>query len=570
MRNLIKLGADVGVGLAAASARTTLGAPATALRAAGFLAHNAADLLGGLRATAASGVVNPLRPDLTVRQLLALARDGAGLPAAVTIAAKLNPHGPAVLDESGTLSWSDLDGRSRRLAVGLADLGIGAGDRVGVLCRNHSGMVEALVATGRVGADTVLLNTGAGPAALERIATTQRLRLLLADADLPLPPTLPSDLQVRIAWHDGPAARDTLDQLIAGARPARRLRRPARPGRLILLTSGTTGTPKGAARPDVNLVGGMLAVIGLLGRIPLRAGAVTAIPAPLFHAWGLGGLTLAFALRCPVVLRRHFDATELSGLLTTERVEQLFVVPVMLNRMLALPDPTPAAQLRVIVSSGSALAPRTVAETQQRFGDVLHNLYGSTEVSWVSVAGPADLRHAPGTAGTPPLGTRLRILDPDGEELAAGEVGRIFVGNSMLFSGYLDGAGDPTTVAGLVAVGDLGHLDGTGRLHVDGREDDLVVSGGENVFCREVADVVADLSGVADVAVVGVPDAEFGQRLAAFLVLEPGCALTADHVRRAVRERLARHAVPREVVFLDELPRNAAGKVLSRELRDAT
>ncbi len=550
--------------------RTVATSPARAVTLADFALRNAGAITSAVRAAAASGVVELTRPDRIVRQLLILRNEGAGLPGAVAIAAALAPNSTAIVDDAGTRTWAQVDQRSRRLAVGLADLGLGPGDRVGLLCRNSAGLVECLLASARLGVDTVLLNTGFGPAAVERVATTQRLRLLILDADLAAPTTLGSELAVRTAWHDNPATRDTVDDLVDGARAGRRLRRPARPGRLILLTSGTTGTPKGAARPDPTLLSGLFAVVGLLGRIPLRAGAVTAIPAPLFHAWGLGGLTMAFALRSPVVLSRQFDAAATLGAIDAHRVEQLFVVPVMLTRMLAEPATAPVGSaLRLVLSSGSALTPRIVAGVQQRFGDVLHNLYGSTEVSWVSVADPTDLRADPGTAGRPPLGTGVRILDADGHPCATGEVGRIFVGNAMPFDGYVDGGGASASVDSLMATGDLGHLDGTGRLHVDGREDDLVICGGENVFCREVADVIAELPGVIDVAVVGVPDAEFGQRLAAFLVAESGSPLTADVVRGAVRERIARHAVPRDVVFRDDLPRNAAGKVLTRELRDA-
>lgn len=544
--------------------------PARALGAADYAVRNAGEIASTIRAAAASGIVELTRPHLIVRQLLVLRAEGAGLPGAVAIAAALHPGGTAIVDDDGTRTWSELDSRGRRLAVGLADVGLGPGDRLGVLCRNHAGLVECLLAAARLGVDTVLLNTAAGPAAVERVATAQRLRLLVADADLPLPPTLPLDLDIRTAWHDSPSISGTLEELLATARPGRGLRKPDRPGRLILLTSGTTGTPKGASRPDVSPLGGLVAVVGLLGRIPLRAGAVTAIPAPLFHAWGLGGLTLAFALRSPVVLQRHFDAEALLAAIEEHRVEQLFVVPVMLNRMLAVPARTTTTTLRLVLSSGSALAPRTVAGVRVRFGEVLHNLYGSTEVSWVSIATPEDLAADPGTAGRPPLGTAIRILDEQGRECSPGEVGRIFVGNSMLFEGYVDAEETPTLVSEAMATGDLGHLDGAGRLYVDGREDDLVVCGGENVFCREVADVIGALPGVADVAVVGVPDQEFGQRTAAFLVLDASIGLTAEHVRAAVKQRLARYAVPREVVFLDELPRNAAGKILSRELRDAT
>jgi acyl-CoA synthetase (AMP-forming)/AMP-acid ligase II len=548
------------------AARVTPRAGARALTA--VLQHPATALEVGI-GTVLSGVVPALRPDLILRQLEALRREGPTLAGAVAAAAALAGDAPAIIDDSGTRTWGELDGRGRRLAAAFADLGVCPGDRVGVLCRNHAEFVETLVALATLGADAVLLNTGSGPGQLARILAAQRVRVLIADADLELVAPPPGAITVT-AWHDGSAAGRTVGALIEQTRPDRRTARPPRPGRLIVLTSGTTGTPKDAARPTPSTAAGLLAVAVLLGRLPLRCGAPTAIPAPLFHAWGLGALQLAVATRAPIVLARTFDAETLATRLAAHQVEQLFVVPVMLTRLLALPTVARGTHdlraLRLIVSSGSALPPATVRATTARFGKVLHNLYGSTEVSWVSVAGPADLARDPGTAGRPPLGTRLAILDRDGMPRPDGTSGRIFVGSSMPFDGYAEAA--TTTPDGLMATGDLGHLDSDGMLRVDGREDDLVVCGGENIFCREVADVLADVPGILDVAVVGVPDPEFGQRLAAFVVTAPGATLTAEDVRAIVREHLARHAIPRDVSFLTELPRNAAGKVLSRVLRE--
>jgi acyl-CoA synthetase (AMP-forming)/AMP-acid ligase II len=572
--SILRLGAQ-GVGAARRAALAAAGAtqsiPVHTVRAARFTLAHPGPILGAARGVACSGIVPPLRPDLTLRQLDALRRDGLGLTGAMSAAHALSPDAVAVIDDEGPWSRREVSDDARRLAAALSDLGVGGGDRVGIGARNHVGFVVTLLALARLGADAVLLNIGAGPEQIARVVSAQRIRLLIVDADLELPP-LPAEVRTITAWPQHSTAGPTLRSLIEGIRPDRDVRRPDRSGRLIVLTSGTTGTPKGAARPEPSVAAGLIAVSGLLGRVPLRVGQLTAIPAPLFHAWGLGGLQLALAGRAPVLLSRHFDAEALFAAIETHRVRQLFVVPVMLNRMLALPDRTrdgyDTSSVRLIVSSGSALHPRTVHGVTAQFGPVLHNLYGSTESSWVSIANPKDLDADPGTAGKPPLATRLRILDDVGEPCPTGAVGRIFVGHAMLFSGYWeapDGDGAPTE--GLMATGDLGHLDADGRLFVDGREDDLVVCGGENVFCREVADVIAAVPGIVDAAVIGVPDAEFGQRLAAFVVIAAGSPISAEDVRMVVRTRLARHAVPREVTFLDELPRNAAGKVLAGVLR---
>jgi len=205
-----------------------------------------------------------------------------------------------------------------------------------------------------------------------------------------------------------------------------------------------------------------------------------------------------------------------------------------------------------------------------RFGDVLYNLYGSTEVAWATIATPKDLREAPGTAGRPPRGTIVRLLDEDGRDVGPGATGRIFVGNEMAMDGYTGGGGKQV-VEGLMSSGDVGRFDDQGRLFVAGRDDEMIVSGGENVFPREIEDLLAGHEAVCEVAVLGVEDEEFGQRLRAFVVLDSGREASEDELKDHVKANLARYKVPREIVFLDELPRNATGKVLKRELagRDA-
>jgi fatty-acyl-CoA synthase len=201
------------------------------------------------------------------------------------------------------------------------------------------------------------------------------------------------------------------------------------------------------------------------------------------------------------------------------------------------------------------------------FGDILYNLYGSTEVAWASIATPEDMRAAPDTAGKPPVGTVVKILDENGKDLPTGETGRIFVGNDMLFEGYT-GGGHKEFIDGLMSSGDVGHLDEDGRLFVEGRDDDMIVSGGENVFPAEVEDHIGAHDAVAEVAVIGVDDEQYGQRLKAFVVKRDGASISEDDVKGYVREHLARYKIPRDVEFVDELPRNTTGKVLKRELRE--
>jgi acyl-CoA synthetase (AMP-forming)/AMP-acid ligase II len=220
-----------------------------------------------------------------------------------------------------------------------------------------------------------------------------------------------------------------------------------------------------------------------------------------------------------------------------------------------------------VPASGSALPGSQSDRWMDHFGENLYNLYGSTEVAWATIATPQDLREAPGTAGKPPRGTVVKLFDDDGKPVEQGDTGRIFVGNEMQFEGYT-GGGNKDVIEGLMSSGDVGHFDEKGRLFVDGRDDDMIVSGGENVFPQEVEDLLSGHEKVAEAAVFGVDDEQFGQRLKAVVVTKDGASLSEDEVKKYVKSNLAGYKVPRDVEFIDELPRNATGKVLKRELRE--
>jgi fatty-acyl-CoA synthase len=358
----------------------------------------------------------------------------------------------------------------------------------------------------------------------------------------------------------------TLEQLIAAGSEANLKPPPDKP-RFVILTSGTTGAPKGAQRSSPD---GLLAIAALIDKIPFRSRETMMIAAPLFHSWGFFHLIMSLPTASTMVLRRRFDPEGTLQAVQECRAEVLAAVPVMIQRILSLPDETLAghdlSSLRITSLSGSALPGELAIEWMDRFGDNVYNLYGSTEVAYATVATPADLRAAPGTAGRPPRGTTVRILGETGRDVSQGEVGRIFVGNEMSFEGYTGGGGKEV-VDGLLCSGDVGHIDSEGRLFIDGRDDEMIVSGGENVFPREVEDLLADHEAVVEAAVIGVEDAEFGQRLKAFVVVKPEAEIGEDDLKAHVKANLAGYKTPREVEFLDELPRNATGKILKRDLR---
>ncbi|GIF04019.1 AMP-binding protein [Actinoplanes siamensis] len=497
------------------------------------------------------GLLDPGNPVRIVRQFAALGRWGFGLAGELRQAAARSPRRIAVVDDERQTTYAQLLDRAEKLASGLP---AAPGERVGVLCRNSARMIEALVGITTLGADPVLMNTGLSPGQLAAVAEAQGLRALILD----------DEFAAKVALVDGleKIGEERFEELIATAPPRSASVPPERPGRTIVLTSGTTGVPKGARRPTP---GGFRPLCSVIDRIPLRAQDRVLIAAPLFHTWGFAGLQIALALRATVVLRRKFDPAAILDDLRKHSCTGMIAVPVMVQQLMELPEPAEKPALRVVAVSGSALPGGLATRFMDRYGDVLYNLYGSTEASWVSIATPADLRFAPDTAGRPPHGTRVAVLGEHGEPLPPGRVGRLFVGNEMLFEGYTNGA-SRAMHEGLLATGDLGHLDPAGRVYVDGREDDMIVSGGENVYPAEVEGLLADLPQVREVAVIGVPDDEYGQRLAAYLVLRDGATLDAEAVREHVRHHRARFSVPRDVIFLDALPRNATGKVVGREL----
>jgi fatty-acyl-CoA synthase len=295
------------------------------------------------------------------------------------------------------------------------------------------------------------------------------------------------------------------------------------------------------------------------------------VAAPMFHSWGFAHFSLGIGLSSTLVLRRKFDPEATLSMVAQHQATALAVVPVMLQRIVDLGPEVigryDLSSLRVIAISGSQYSAALSKRVTEAFGDVAYNLYGSTEVAWAAIATPQDMREAPGTVGQPPRGTVIKLYDQDGKEVPTGETGRIFVANEMLFEGYTGGGGKDV-IDGLMATGDVGHFDEAGRLFVDGRDDEMIVSGGENVFPLEVEELLAKRDDIEEVAVVGVDDEDWGQRLRAVVVARNGKKPSEKDLKGYVKQHLAGYKVPRDIRFVDELPRNATGKVLKRELKE--
>jgi acyl-CoA synthetase (AMP-forming)/AMP-acid ligase II len=522
------------------------------------------------RVLSEAGILGLMRPDKALRIGSAFLRWGASPATGVTTAAIHHPHEIAVIDERGSLTWERLHRRSNALARSLGTLGIGPGDGVGIMCRNHRGFLEATLAAAKLGASALYLNTMfAGPQLVE-VTRREGPQALIYDEEFAgLLEGVEDSVHRIVAWTDGgeAGAEATLEQLIA-AGGEEDLKPPAETPRFVILTSGTTGTPKGAQRSSPN---GLFTLASLIDKIPFRSGMTMMIAAPLFHSWGFTHFVASLPTTATMVLRRRFDPEQTLRAVQRNRADVLAAVPVMVQRILELPEETldsyDLSSLKITSLSGSALPGELAIAWMDRFGDNIYNLYGSTEVAYATIATPEDLRAAPGTAGRPPRGTTIKLFDEDGKEVPQGAVGRIFVGNDMTFEGYT-GGGHKEAIDGLLSSGDVGHFDADGRLFIDGRDDEMIVSGGENVFPREVEDVIAQLSSVTEVAVIGVPDEKWGEMVVAVIVPSADASVEGAEVIAHCRENLAGYKVPKRVDFRDELPKNASMKILKRVLRE--
>jgi fatty-acyl-CoA synthase len=512
-------------------------------------------------------LLGPEPPHRVAQLLLGFQRYGL-LGGAVVAGAVRHGDRPVMIDERGELSYKELDERTNALANAWRERGLEAGDGVAILARNHRGFLESVFAAAKCGARIVLLNTSFAGPQIREVAQREGTDLLVYDDEY-------SDTLKGIddpprgrfrAWADEPG-EDTLDALIEGADRSG----PPKPDespRITILTSGTTGTPKGAPRSEprsLSLIG------GLLSKVPFRTREVTELCVPMFHALGFMQAIVGVGLGSTLVVRRRFDPETTLDSLEEHRATAMVVVPVMLARILDLGEKKIAqrdtSELRIIFVSGSALGADVAQKATKAFGPVVYNLYGSTEIAYATIATPEDLRTEPSTVGKIVRGSIVKLLDEHGKEVPAGETGRIFVGNISQFEGYT-GGGSKDMVEGLMASGDVGHFDAHGRLFIDGRDDEMIVSGGENVFPAEVEELLGAHDSIQEAAAIGVEDEKFGQRLKAFVVPRDGAKLTEDEIKSYVKDNLANYKVPREVVFLDELPRNPTGKVLKRELEE--
>jgi fatty-acyl-CoA synthase len=489
--------------------------------------------------------------------------------------ARRTPNRTAIIDDDGEVTFKELDDAAHEVANGLLAMGIKGGDGVAILARNHRWFLIALYGAARAGARIILLNSEFSGPQIKEVSEREGAKLIIYDdeycqavskADPPLGKLRALGVNPDKDEPSG-STDETLEDLVArsSGKPAPKVTKHSS---VIILTSGTTGTPKGANRstpPSLAPIG------GILSHVPFRSGEITSLPAPMFHALGFLHATIAMMLGTTLVLRRRFKPVTVLEDIEKHNVTAMVVVPVMLSRILdaldAIEHKPDLSSLRIVFVSGSQLGAELAQRALKDLGPVVYNLYGSTEIAFATIARPKDLSINPATVGPVVKGVKVKILDDNGSELPQGEVGRIFVGNTFPFEGYT-GGGHKQIIDGLMSSGDVGYFDEHGLLYVSGRDDEMIVSGGENVFPAEIEDLISGHPEVVEATALGVEDKEWGHRLRAFVVKTDGASIGEDDIKTYVREHLARYKVPREVVFLNELPRNPTGKILKRELRE--
>lgn len=473
----------------------------------------------------------------------------------------------AIVDRRGTMTWKELDRRANRVGRALRRMGLRGGDRVGILLRNSREFAEVVVGAQKVGLVACPMNTWAKPRELAATLENANAAVLFYDAKHAeqVAAAAPEDLPLVVAGDGDGAGGTRYEDFLVGSSdaPVPPFTRDPGSTRIIIHTSGTSGTPKGASRDDA--ARGVGSFAKLLEVLPYRRSDVVYVPAPMFHSFGYATFAFASVIGATMVLPEKFDPEESLALIERHRVTAASLVPVMIKRMLDLDDDVKSrydlSSLRIVIASGSAMSAELRRAAAGLFGDVVYDLYGSTETGWVAIATPADMAARPTSVGRPVPGIEIGVFSPDGERLPPGEPGELYIRSDMLFEGYTSGQSRPQR-DGFVSIGDVGRVDDEGYIFIEGRADDMVVVGGENVYPIEIESLIESMDGVREAAVMGVEDEEYGEVLAAFVA----GSVSPDDVVATCKQELASYKVPKRVEIVDELPRTATGKVVKRRL----
>jgi fatty-acyl-CoA synthase len=521
--------------------------------------------LGRLQAAGMLGLLSPIGIGAALPWLVGR---GPSLGVASLINSIVVGNKTAIVDRHGKITWRELDRNANRFANALTALGLRGPDRIAIVLRNGREFAECVLGAQKLGVVACPVNTWAKER--EIAATIERAAPRAVVYDVAHADQLPTSVgagAALVSVGNGDA--------FGGSTPYERFLRSGRgippapfanhPGsaRIVIQTSGTTGSPKGALRDAA--AAGLGELTNLLAVVPYHRDDIIFCPAPMFHSFGLVTFTIATVTGATMILPPRFDAEESLAAIADHGATAASFVPVMIRRICDLDAARRGrydlSTLRIVLASGSAMSPRLRRDALDAFGEVLYDLYGSTEAGWVTVATPDDIAGHPHTVGHPVPGTEVAIFTSEGERTRAGVSGAIHVRSRVVFEGYTSGE-SRSSREGFTPIGDVGHLDDDGYLYVEGRADDMVVVGGENVYPIEVEETIEAMPGVDEAAVKGVEDDELGHVLVAFV---SGSVAEGDVVAHC-RKELASYKVPRRVTVLSELPHTATGKVLKREL----
>jgi fatty-acyl-CoA synthase len=343
-------------------------------------------------------------------------------------------------------------------------------------------------------------------------------------------------------------------------------------GGVIVYTSGTTGTPKGANRAWNQT--GLESAADMIHQVGMRADDRHLVVCPLYHSAAPAFAAIMMALGATNVVMSHFDPEGALDVIQRERITCTLMVPTMLIRIANLPDATirtyDTSNLRWVMSGAAPLTTEAARRFQEKRGPILWNFYGATETGLVTLAGPGDHVTRPGTIGKALRGNSIRLINDDGQLVKRGEIGELYARNSTMMSGYHrnEEATQSSQREGYFSVGDMGRVDADGYYYLESRKHDMVISGGVNIYPREIEDHLHTHPAILEAAVVGVPDPEWGESLRAFVVMRDGEHVSEAEIIDFCRTGLSDFKRPRRVIFVAELPRNPTGKILKRELRE--
>ncbi len=536
---------------------------------------------GRARAIHAMNVSSGLVWELTARGVQTAAMSlltGGTNPALIyRIHGQNTPQKPALIYKDGVTTFAELDSLVDRLAHGLTRRGVRKGQSFLLLMKNKVEFVALAIAATRIGASAVSASWRAAPAELAYLVENSRARAIVFDHELAATVEA-AELEsfapqlARFSVGGRVKGADLLSELVDAAPSATYAPEKGADddAAVVIYTSGTTGKPKGAVRKFPK--DAFTQACTFISSTPMRADDVHLVTCPLYHSTAFGFLSLSHLLGCTAVIMDEYKPQSFMDACEKYKVSTVAIVPTMLQRLL---DSGPEVfrsretrSLRAVFSGGAPLSGQLAAAFMDEFGDVLYNFYGATETGLVTLASPRDLRDAPGTIGRTLPGNHIKLLDDEGRETNG--TGELYVKNDLLVAGYY---GDETATNdsikdGHFSVGDLARKDRDGRYFIEGRKRDMIISGGVNVYPAEVEGALEAHPDVVEVAVVGVPDREWGERVRAFVVLRTGTAVDAGALTHYAKQRLSGAKVPRDIVLLDALPRNPTGKVLKRELRD--